>query len=131
MKLKNIKMAQMLEQLQPLLKRSDKIGYAAARNYRKLSECITEYEKFKSSLIEKYGERQRDENGNELQVVMLKVDSPNFKMFAEELAPLNEIEHEVELMLLPFDMAINTLTGEELLAVDWMFTDRVEADNDG
>lgn len=128
---KNIKMVQMLQQLQPFLKRSDKIGYAAARNYRRLSDCLTEYERFRNSLVEKYGEHDKDENGNELPSVSLSVNSPKFKMFAEELAPLNEIEHSVDLMCLPYETAVDNLTGEELLAIDWMFTDGVEVGTNG
>lgn len=121
--LKNSKMAQMLQQLQPFLERSDKIGYAAARNYRRLSDCLVEYERFRNALIEKYGEHEKDGNGNDLPAVSISVNSPNFKMFADELAPLNEIEHSVDLMLLPYGMAIHTLSGAELLEIDWMFTD--------
>ena len=100
--LKNAVMVDMLMQLKPLLSRRDKIGYAAARNHRRLAECLTEYERFRNSLIEKYGEHEKDENGNELPSISLSSTSPNFKMFLSELAPYNEIEHEVELMELPY-----------------------------
>ena len=39
------------------------------------------------------------------------------------MAPFNEMEHEVELMTVKYEEAIGSLTGEELLAVDWMFED--------
>ena len=120
-KLKNIQMAGMLGSLNPLLSRRDKIGYIAARNYRILTESLTEYETFRNSLIEKYGEEITDENGHV--TVGIRVDSPNFKTFCDEMAPFNEMEHEVELMIGKYADVIGCLSGEELLAVDWMFED--------
>lgn len=122
-KYKNSQMVEMLMTLRPMLKRTDKIGYAAARNHRRLSECLTEYERFRNGLIEKYGERCKDENGNDLPTITLKITSPNFKMFDDELAPFNEMEHEVEIFELPYDEVIGVLSGEEILAVDWMLVD--------
>ncbi|MEH2935822.1 hypothetical protein [Acutalibacter sp. JLR.KK004] len=124
--LKNAVMVDMLMQLKPLLSRRDKIGYAAARNHRRLAECLTEYERFRNSLIEKYGEHEKDENGNELPSISLSSTSPNFKMFLSELAPYNEMEHEVELMELPYSEVIGSLSGEEILAIDWMLVDGEE-----
>lgn len=120
---KNSQMVDMLNKLKPLLKRRDKIGYAAARNHRKLAECLTEYERFRNGLIEKYGEHEKDDNGNELAAITLKVTSPNFKMFADDMAPFNEMEHEVEIFTLPYEEVIGLLSGEEILAVDWMLVD--------
>ena len=121
--LKNSTMVDMLMQLKPLLSHRDKIGYAAARNHRRLAECLTEYERFRNGLIEKYGEHEKDGDGNELPAISLSTTSPNFKMFLEELAPYNEMEHEVEIMTLPYSEAIGVLSGEEILAVDWMLVD--------
>lgn len=120
-KLKNAQMVAMLNQLQPILSHRDKIGYIAARNYRILSECLTEYEAFRNSLIEKYGEETKDDRGRP--IIGVKVDSPNFKLFCDELAPFNEMEHEVEIMTARYEETIGCLSGEEILAVDWMFED--------
>ena len=48
----------MINHLKPVLSHRDKIGYIAARNYRILAECLTEYEVFRNGLIEKIGERR-------------------------------------------------------------------------
>lgn len=120
-KLKNAQMAAMLNQLRPILPHRDKIGYVAARNFRILSECLTEYEAFRDSLIEKYGEEIKDEHGRTS--IGIKVDSPNFKAFCDEMAPFNEMEHEVELMTAKYEDAIGFLTGEEILGIDWMLED--------
>lgn len=120
-RLKNSQMAEMLAKLRPLLSHRDKIGYIAARNYRLLGESLTEYETFRNNLIMKYGEEITDEHGNP--TIGVKIDSPRFKEFCDELAPFNEMEHEVDLMIAKYTDAIGCLTGEEILDVDWMFED--------
>lgn len=120
-KLKNSTMAVMLSQLKPILSHRDKIGYIAARNYRILVECLTEYEAFRNSLVEKYGEEIKDQNDQP--IIGLKVDSPNFKLFCDEMAPFNEMEHEVEIMTAKYDDVIGYLSGEEVLSIDWMLED--------
>lgn len=124
--LKNAKMMEMLQQLKPLLSRRDQIGYMAARNYRILSNSLTEYDAFRNALIEKYGEQERDENGVELPAFSIKMGSPQFRDFCEELEPFNNMEHEVELMTAYFDDVAGILSGEEILGIDWMLKDREE-----
>ncbi len=119
--LSNARMAEMLHQLRPLLPRRDKLGYASARNYRILSDSLTEYEVFRRELIEKYGEPGTDENG--APTFSIQIGSPNFKLFCDELAPFSKTEHEVELMTVKYDEAIGNLSGEEILGVDWMLED--------
>lgn len=112
-----------MENLKPILPHRDKVGYVAARNVRKLVDTLTEYFNFKEDLIRKYGEVDKDTNGNELQTISIKPDSPNFKEFTEEFDKIKDIEHEVELMTLPYEEVIGLLNGEEILALEWMFTE--------
>ena len=56
-------------------------------------------------------------------IIGIKVDSPNFQKFCDEMAPFNEMEHEVELMLAKYTDAIGCLSGEEILGIDWMLED--------
>lgn len=121
--LKNSMMNEMLRQLRPILSHRDKIGYIAARNYRILDDCLTEFQMFRDELIKKYGEVDKDENGNNLSTISINVSSPNFKQFCDELEPFNNMEHEVDLMTAKFDDAIGCLSGEEILAIDWMLED--------
>ena len=122
-KLKNIQMDQMINSLQKVLSHRDKIGYYAARNYRILNDSLVEYQNFKNSLIAKYGTTDVDSDGNELQTISIKVGSQNFDDFLKELEPFNNIEHEVELMIAKYEDAIGCLSGEEILAIDWMLED--------
>lgn len=120
--LKNSSVAEMLQQLRPLLSHRDKIGYVAARNFRILSNSLTEYETIRRSLIEKYGTEETDPKTGQ-PVISIKTDSPNFKQFCDELAPFNEMEHEIDLMMAKYNDAIGCLTGEEILSIDWMLED--------
>lgn len=119
--LKNFKMIEMLNQLQPILSHRDVIGYVAARNYRILSESLTEYMSIRRGLIEKFGEESTDENG--LPTVQIKIGSPSFESFCKEMEPFDEMEHEVDLMIAKYSDAIGCLTGEEILGIDWMLED--------
>ncbi len=123
MKYKNLEMEKMLETLKPILPHRDKIGYVAARNTRILKNTLTEYFAFKQSLIQKYGEVDKDENGKELHTITVHPDSPNFKLFSEEFDTIKDIEHDVELMTIPYEDVIGLLNGEEILKLDWMFTE--------
>ena len=123
MKYKNLEMEKMLETLKPILPHRDKVGYVAARNTRILKNTLTEYFAFKQSLIQKYGEVDKDENGKELHTITVHPDSPNFKLFSEEFDTIKDIEHDVELMTIPYEEVIGLLNGEEILKLDWMFTE--------
>lgn len=122
-KLKNIQMEQMVNSLRPLLSRKDEIGYYAARNFRIMSDSLTEYYDIKNNLILKYGEPDLDENGNQKGSTSINVNSTKFDEFVKELSPFCEIEHEIDIMVARYDDIVGKLTGEEILAIDWMLED--------
>ncbi len=117
---KNSELVVMMRQLEPILSQRNKIGYVAARNYRILSDTLTEYNRFKMELVEKHGEPDRAEDGTELPTVSIKVGSPSFKAFCDEMAPYNNMEHEVEIMTAKFEDTVGVLSGEEIVGIDWM-----------
>lgn len=123
MKFSNIKMEMMLETLKPLLPHRDKIGYIAARNTRILNDTLTEYFTFKRDLISKYGEPDKDENGKETGTVSISPTASNFNDFLKEFDTIKNIEHNMELMTIPYEEVIGLLNGEEILELDWMLTD--------
>lgn len=59
----------------------------------------------------------------ETRTVSIQMSSPNFKAFCDELAPLNEFEHEVDLMTAKYEETIGCFSGEEILMLDWMLED--------
>ena len=120
---KNSELVVMLHQLEPVLARGNRIGYVAARNYRILSDALIEYNQFKNELIEKYGTPDKAENGTELPTASIKVGSPQFKSFCDEMAQYNNIEQQVELMTVKYEDTVGVLSGEEILSIDWMLED--------
>lgn len=119
----NSKIVEMLRQLEPVLSQRNRLGYVAARNYRKLSDALVEYNQFKMELLQKYGEPEKAENGTELPNMILRIDSPNFRKFCDEMAPYNNIEQDVDLMKAKYEDAIGVLSGQEILNIDWMLED--------
>ena len=115
--LTNFEMEQRRNSLIPFLSQRNILGYIIARNYR------MEYEKFRNDLIQKYGEQDKDENGNLLPTVTVKMGTENFDNFIAELKPLNDITHEVDLMVAKYESVIGILSGEEILSIDWMLED--------
>lgn len=126
MLLKNSQIVEMLRQLEPILSQRNRIGYIAARNYRTLSNALVEYDKFKMELVEKYGEPDKAEDGTELPTITLRIDTPNFRSFCEEMAPYNNIEQEVELMTAKYEDVIGVLSGQEIVGIDWMLEENQE-----
>lgn len=120
---KNSELVAMLHQLEPILSQRNRLGYVAARNFRILSDALTEYNRFKMELVEKYGEQDRAENGAELPTVSIKVGSPEFKSFCDDMAPYNNIEQEVNLMTAKYEDTIGVLSGDEIIGIDWMLED--------
>ena len=118
MKFKNIQMEMMIETLKPLLSYRDKIGYTAARNTRILNDALTEYFAFKQDLIKKYGESDEEKG-----TISILPTSPNFENFVKEFDKFKDIEQNVELMTIPYEEVIGVLNGEEILKLDWMFTE--------
>jgi len=127
-KFKNIEMEQMLSALEKHLDRTDKIGYAAARNTRILRTETQEYFTRREQLIEQYGAPQLGEDGKPTGLTELRFDSPNFAKYAEEIEEWALIEHEPKLFRLPIEEAIGQLSGNELLELDWMFYEEEEVE---
>lgn len=113
-------METMLESLKTILPHRDKIGYIAARNTRILKDTLTEYLTFKRDLISKYGTPDKDETGKETGTISISPSAPNFNDFINEFDTIKNIEHDVELMKIPYEEVVGLLNGEEILELDWM-----------
>lgn len=116
--LENIQMMTMLEELKPILTHRDKLGYFAARNSRTLSNELVEYISFRNQLIQKYG--RPIEHTNQIQI---QVNDENWSSFCSEIEEFDHIKHEIQLYVCKYEDVIGHLTGEEILAIDWMLED--------
>ena len=117
---KNIEMERMIAALAPLLERTDKIGYAAARNTRILRCETEEYFGLREQLILRFGEQELGEDGYPTGKTMLRLDSPEFKEYAREIEEWASIEHSPNLFTIPAREVAGKLSGTEMLDIEWM-----------
>lgn len=122
-KFTNGQMSVISDALEKYLDRKDKIGYACARNYRKINDASLEFLKIRESAFKEYGEQEIGEDGKPTGAVFVDVKSENFSKFKEAVDAYVDIEHDVDVMMLKYDEAIGNLTGKELLELDFMFED--------
>lgn len=117
--LKNVEMDNMITALDAFLDRTDKIGYAAARNTRILGNEASEYLVRKEKLIFKYGEEDA-ENGHS----SIGPSSPNFELFVKELEEWAYIEHDVQVYTITREEAEQSgLSYREMAGIIWMITE--------
>ena len=109
--------------LEKYLDRKDVIGYACARNYRKINDACLEFLKIKNNAFTEYGTDEIGEDGKPTGAKIIEVGTENFDKFKEALDSYVNIEHEVDVMTLKYEEAIGNLTGNELLELDFMFED--------
>lgn len=122
--LTNLEMERRMAILKPLLKHADMIGYAAAKNQRKLSDQNKEYQDQKAELIKKYGKANADGES-----VTISPDMDGWDSFVEELTPYADLTHQVEVFRIPTEQSIGLISGEEILALDWMLSDELDGDD--
>lgn len=119
----NKEIMEKLQSLQPILAQRNAIGYIAARNSRTLKEALIEYGQFEQDAIMRYGTADVDENGRPLGTTSILPGTDGFQKFIEEMAPLQDIEQTLTIMVTKYEDVIGILSGEEILAVDWMLED--------
>lgn len=119
----NAQMEQMLMALEPLLDRRDIVGYAAARNTRVLRSEALEYLKRRDELITQYGEPELGDDGLPTGRTQLRIGSDAHKTFCREIEMYANIKHRPNLFKIAYADAIGKMTGNEILACEWMLTD--------
>lgn len=129
MKLTNYMMDAMIERLKPFLERSDIVGYAAARNVRKLQDGCLEFQTKRQDLVMKYGTEQVDDEGNPTGSYVIKEGQEGYEETKGVLETLANLEHEVEIYQIPIEDTIGILSGREMLELGFMLTED-EGDGD-
>lgn len=113
--MKTMTNAQMWESIQVLscVKETGKLGYACARNLRKLVDACKEYLNIRDQLLMKYGS---SEGGGKF-----TLEPENVQAFTEALSQYSAIEHDVDLFQVSEDTFCGgTLTTKEMYTLDWM-----------
>ena len=119
----NYDMTTKIDQLSKYLDRVDIIGYAAARNIRRLEDSAMEFIKRRNEVLAKYGDVERDENGNDTGKRYITENSFHYNDVMDALNDIGEIKHEVEIFTIPYETVNGVLSGSDILELDWMFTD--------
>lgn len=116
MKLTNIQMDNYINELNGIAeKTSGKLAYGIARNMRKLSDELVEYNTLKNKMIAKYGDKREDGSA------FILIGSEGYDKFLSEMEEVMNISHDVDIFLIPEEDVINSdLNGKEMLAIDFM-----------
>lgn len=107
--------AQMWESIQVLsnARETGKLGYACARNLRKLMDGCHEYMQIRDKLLEKYG--TDDGSGH----YTFEDDKAN--LLAKELMEYAVISHEIDVMQIDEDtFCSGNLNSKEMFTLSWM-----------
>ena len=105
----------MWESIQILTKVNEtgKLGYACARNLRKLIDANKEYMEVRDKLLAKYG--KPEEQGR------YSFEPEQAQKFMEELQEYSNIEHDVDVFQVDEDVFYSgNLTTKELYILAWM-----------
>lgn len=113
----NAQMLAALEVLAGAAQETGKLGYAIARNRRKITDAVTEYSRIRDELVTRYG---MDNHDGTYQIA--SVDA--LKAIQDGLAPYADIAHDVEIMTVsPDDFTGGGLTSQQMFALDWMVSE--------
>lgn len=94
-------------------KETGMFGFAIAKNMRKLSNELIEYDSKRNELIKKYGTQTE---GNRYQFT-----AEDSKRFYEEMKPFDELEIEFEPMTVTEEIFVGgNLTSDQMYSLIWM-----------
>lgn len=112
----NIDMFNRLNILQSISSKvTGKLGYAVARNIRKIIDECQDFLKIKDELVHKYG--TEDENGN----IVIKQNTEEYENFIEELQVYSDIQCDVDIFKVNEEELWNSaLNANEMLSIEFM-----------
>lgn len=119
MKITNVQMAQYLTSLQSISNKvKGKLGYAVARNIRKISNELTEYNNIRDEYICKYG--TKNENGE----YVIHQNTEAFNLFLTDMQEFACISHDVDIYTVDAEeFEKSDLTAEEIINVDFIINE--------
>lgn len=92
-----------------------KLAYAVARNIRKLSTELVDYQTFKNNTIEKFG------SINEKGVYSIEFGTEAYLNYLKEMKEINNLTNGVELQMVSVsDIESSELNAQEILSIDFM-----------
>lgn len=111
--------ASMATSVEPFCDDRGLLGFACARNMRKLFDACLEYLKIRDAALAELGESVTDTDGR---VVGYRIgpDSEGWDRFKSRMDPFDGLECDVEIMTVPASEVIGKVSGRESLTIDWM-----------
>ena len=124
MKLTNMQMDNYLQAMRNISEKVTGVfAYAVARNMRKISNELVEYQQLKNNTIEKYG--TKNDNGTS----SIEIGSEAFDNYVKEMKQYSDIQHEVDIqMISQQDLLSSPLNASEILTIDFMIKE--DSDNE-
>ena len=116
----NFEMDHMRDTLRPLLEMRNICGYAAARNFRLLSNELVEYDQMKRELVMELGTPETKE-GEPTDCWYIPPEKA--EEYMQRMGVYGETRHDPKLMNVKWADAMGKLSGNEMLAVEWMLED--------
>lgn len=95
------------------------LGYACARNARRLADATVEYARIKNDAIREFGREVTDEGGR-VTAYTVEPGSDGFAGFMQRVGPFADLECDVEIMTVPASEVIGKMSGRDSLDIDWM-----------
>lgn len=95
------------------------LGYACARNARRLADATVEYTRIKNDAIREFGREVKDDDGR-VTAYTVEPGSKGFAGFMQRVEPFADLECDVEIMTVPASEVIGKMSGRESLEIDWM-----------
>ena len=100
------------------LKETGKLGYAIARNRRKIEAEVTEYSKLRSDALVKFGKPIEGTN-------KYRLEGEDLIKYNDEIAQYKDIACEVDVMLVsPDELYAGNLDSDQMYALEWMVEDK-------
>ena len=119
MKFTNIEMTNHLNSLNQISSKvKGKLGYAVARNIRKISNELIEFENIRLEHIRKYG--TVNENGE----CVIKKDTEEYYKFITDMQEFANISHDVDIYSVDAEIVMESdLTAEEMVTIEFMINE--------
>ena len=99
-----------------------KLAYAVAKNLRKMTNELVEYQNMNNETIAKYG--TLDDQGR----YSIRIDSEEYLKYYKDMKDIQDMECDIDIQMVSPDVIENSeLNAQEILAIDFMITE----ENDG
>lgn len=122
MTMTNIEMLNRSTYLQSISSKvTGKLGFAVAKNIRRITDECQDFIKIKDDLVRKYGTETEESN------FVIKQNTESYTKFMEELKVYTDIQHDVDIYSVDEEeLWKSELNADEMLMIEFMVSEREE-----